>query len=246
MGSRPFRKLRSILLLITALQRLAAMPGAKSVARLVGPLALAYALIRCEPWLTGLMRTRPGVLPIAMVALAIGIVIARVRRWLIVTLCYGIGLLALRDLQNLAPLPPQVDYVFIEQVYPYGWGFLAVIALAAGAAEALYPSSIWARRCYFGAAALYLGGHGLIALLSHPNYNAAILLITGLFAAGGVFYAPQIVAREELDERDDEDLQALREHAAERQKSLARLEWQEPREDPSRSGPPHRVTRESL
>lgn len=240
------RATRTLAALHAALRRLTARRGVLTTARLLGPLALAYALICCEPLLTNLMRNRPGVLPVAMVALAVGIAIARVRRWLIVTLCYGIGLLALRDLRNLAPLPAQLDYLFVEQIYPYGWTLLAAIALTAGAAEALYPSSIWARRCYFGAAALYLGGHGLIALLSHPNYNGAILLLTGVFAAAGVFYAPKIVAREEQEERDDEDLRDLRERAAQRQRSLARLEWQEKQDEATRSADVHRMTRESL
>ncbi len=225
-------------------KRLGAIRGVKTSARLFGPLLLAYLLILSEPLLAALVRDRPGILPVAMVALVIGIVIARVRRWLIVTLCYGIGLLALGDLQHLVPLPPEMDYVLVEQVYPYGWALLAIIALVAGAAEALYPASIWARRAYFAAAAVYLGGHGLIGILTRANYNDVILFLTGIFAAAGVFYAPKIVAREEQDERDDEDLRALQERAVERKKSLSRLEWQERLDDAQR--PAELATRESL
>jgi hypothetical protein len=202
----------------------------KPALRLLVPMAVALIVLRSEQQLTILAQERPGVIPVAMVALVAGLLSPYVRRWLIVTLCFGISLLALRDTFRIVPLPPAVDYVWVERIYPFGWGLLSLLAALAGAVEALQPGSVLARRCYFAAASLYFSGHGLISFLKVHNWQSLILFLTGLVALVGVFTAHRIVAAEEATASEDADIQALAERNAERERRLASREWREAQE----------------
>lgn len=193
--------------------------------RLSAPLLAAYLMIRLEPVFSTLAAERPGVLPVAMVALIGGILTPRVRRWLIVTLCYCIALLAIRDV-SATTLPPVLNYPQIERLVPAGWATLAALASLAAIMEARVPGSVGGRRCYFGAASLYFIGHGLFGFLKSANWSSLVLLVTGVIAMAGVFYAPRIVlAENEMEE--DEDMRALAEREAMRAARLASREWKD-------------------
>jgi hypothetical protein len=199
-------------------------------------MAAALLTLGNEQRLTVLAQERPGVLPVAMVALVAALLSAYIRRWLIVTLCFGISLLALRDTFRIVPLPPAVDYVWVERIYPFGWGLLALLAAIAGAMEALRPGSVLARRFYFGAASLYFSGHGLISFLKAYNWQSMILFLTGLVALVGVFTAHKIVAAEDAGAQEDEDIRALEEDNTRRAQRLAAREWRDKPEELSNVG----------
>lgn len=201
----------------------------RAILRLILPLTAAYAVIRLEPYLTELVRSRPGVLPVAMFGLVGCLLIPRIRQMMIVTLCFGIMFLALKDAFGNPRLPAAIDYLLLERLYPLAWGALALLACASGVAEALRPGEVWARRCYFGAAAVYLCGHGLLAFLRYPSVQSAILFTTGLFALAGVFLAARIVSREHEEEME-EDLRALAVNIERRSMLTAAREWKEARD----------------
>src|SRR5438045_1407344 len=107
----------------------------RAALRLAVPFAFAFAIIKLEGWLATIAVARPGILPIAMVSLAAGMLVPAARRWLIVTLCYGIGLLAWRDTFRFVALPAQLDYDIVERIYPLGWLSLSLLAFGAGVVE---------------------------------------------------------------------------------------------------------------
>ncbi len=201
----------------------------RAIIRIILPLAAAFAVIRLEPFLTELVKSRPGVLPVAMFGLIGCLLIPRVRQMMIVTLCFGIMFLALQDAFGNPRVPAALDYLIVERLYPLAWGALALLAFASGVAEALRPGEVWARRCYFGAAAVYLCGHGLLAFLRYPSIQSAILFATGLFALAGVFLAARIVSREQEAEME-EDLRALAFSMERRSLVTAAREWKEARD----------------
>jgi hypothetical protein len=190
----------------------------------------ALAVIRLEPYLTELVKSRPGVLPVAMFGLAGCLLLPRIRQMMIVTLCFGIMFLALQDAFGNPRLPAAIDYRILERLYPFAWGTLALLAFASAIAEALRPGDVWARRCYFGAAALYLCGHGLLAFLRYPSVQSVILFTTGLFALAGAFMAARIVSREQEAVEMEEDLRALAVHMERRSRVTAAREWKEARD----------------
>jgi hypothetical protein len=198
-----------------------------AVLRLAIPFAIAYLVIQMEPILGVLAQERPGIIPVAMVALVAGFLLPYARRWMIVTLCFGVSLLALKDALRInVPLPAAIDYDVVEKIYPFGWGALSLLAALAGVGEALRPSSVWARRCYFGAAALYFLGHGVVSFLKAANWQSAVLTVVGFVALCGVFMADKVVETEVYDE-PDEDLLEPTPQKDERSARLAAREWRE-------------------
>lgn len=194
------------------------------------PLGIAYALLKAESTLGQLAKDRPGIVPVAMVALVAGFVLPFARRWLVVTLCFGVGLLALRDTFGEHLLPAQLDFEGVNRIYPFGWGALAVLAFFAGIGEAVHPGSVWARRCYFGAAALYFLGHGVISFIKIPNWQSAVLAVVGVVALFGVKLADRVVEAEEEYEPLEEDIKAIVERQNERSSRLSSREWVDPSE----------------
>lgn len=195
--------------------------------RLVVPLAAAFVVIHLETPFAALAQRRPAVLPITMVALVAGLLSPYIRRWLIVTLCFGISLLAWHDTFRDVPLPLEMSYPLVESIYPFLWGLLAVLAFVAGAAEALRPGSVWARRCYFAAASVYFSGHGLMAFLKQHDWQSIVLLVTGVISLVGAITAPRVVASESAPDPLDDDLRTLAEEREQRAARLAAREWRE-------------------
>ncbi|MEP6754240.1 MAG: hypothetical protein ABJA67_01965 [Chthonomonadales bacterium] len=202
-------------------------PRFSMIMRILVPLGLSITLLKLEPVLGQLAQERPGIVPVSMVALIAGFLLPFARRWLIVTLCFGVGLLALRDTFGEHLLPAAVDFVFVNRVYPFGWGALAILAFSAGVGEAIHPGSIWARRCYFGAAALYFLGHGVVSFIKVANYQSVILMMVGLVALSGVFMADRVVEAENEEEDVDEDIQAINDRQMERISKISSKEWKE-------------------
>jgi hypothetical protein len=193
------------------------------------PFVIALAVIELEGWLANAAIARPGILPVVMVALVAGMLMPTARRWLIVTLCFGIGLLAFRDTFRIVPIPAEIDYVIVEQLYPVGWMSLSLLAFGAGIAEALRPGSVWARRCYFAAAFVYFTGHGLISFLKFHQWQSLVMLATGAIAVFGIATAKRVIASED-DTTEEADIKALAEQNARRSARIADREWRESHE----------------
>lgn len=213
------------------------MPSLRSpLLRLLVPLAAALLLVRLESYLSAWIRSRPGLLVVAMVVLLGGLLLSHIRQLLIVALCFGISLLALGDVFQAKP-PPPLDYVVIARLYPFGWALLALLAAGAGVGEALKPGSVWARRCYFGAAALYLSARGVNGLLRSTNWESLVLLGTGLAAWIGVLFANRIVAAE-MEAMEEDDLACqTRAEAERRAATIAAREWREKPEEMPKAPP---------
>lgn len=206
------------------------------VLRLVIPLTLAYAVIALEGPLAAFAVDHPGLLPVALVSLVACFLMPSARRLLVVTLCFGISLLAWHDTFRPVWIPPAIDYEIVEHIYPYGWALLAILALVAGVAEAVHPGSVWARRCYFAAATVYFGGHGIFSFIKYPNWQSVVMIATGIVAVIGIFRAQSIVAAENEGASEDEDIRALAEQTERRSARLADSEWREAPEQPTPMG----------
>lgn len=200
---------------------------------LVAPALLALCVVQLEPAFTAWTQGREAILPLSMLLLLSALLHPRLRRLLIVTLCYGVAFLALRDALHAQRLPPEMDYDIIAEARPAALILVAGLAAFAAVAETLRPGTTWARRCYFGAAALYFTGIGIINYGWHKSWQSLMLCATGLIALFGCLFAHRIVADEieaETEETvNDEALQRERE-AAHRQVLRAK-EWRDTRGD---------------
>jgi hypothetical protein len=203
----------------------------KQLLRIVLPLAAAYVVIDSDTALIALAKARPGIVPVSIFALLGGLLVPYVRHWMIVSLCFGIALLAVKDSFWTNGPVHGFDSIWVARGYKVAWGLLALFAAAAAVGEAVKPDSILARRCYFAVAALYFGGHGVTGFLKKPSWESLILVVTGIVAVAGAIFADRIVSSEEENQPEDEDVLAHRERVARRTAALASREWRDPTEN---------------
>lgn len=194
------------------------------------PAVAAACIVLYEPTLTEWMQGRESALPVVMMLVLCAMLHVQLRRLLIITLCYGISFLALRDSQHILPLPAVLNYEFIEEARPAILYLIAALAAFAAISESLEPGSVRARRCYFGAAALYFSGLGVISCGFRITWQAVMLCVTGLSAAVAFVFAHRIIIDENEPASDieetDETLQQKLEAA--HHLALRTKEWQEP------------------
>ncbi len=184
----------------------------KPYLRLLTALGAAVVAIVLEPSVSGFVHRSPGALPALMVLLLAGMLTPPIREELIITLCFCIALLAAGDGFNA----PRAEYAA-------GWAMLCLLAVVAGTVESLRPGSIWTRRCYFAAAAVYTGGHGVMAYESGPSGEGLVLMATAFVATLGVVFADRITAPEAIPEQQPDP--EVRPEA--RVQRVAAHEWKE-------------------
>jgi hypothetical protein len=202
----------------------------------VGPPLIALLAVWREPFLTAWAHKHEAVLPLGLFLLLLSLLHSRLRHLLVISLCYGVSFLALRDVFLVygQPLPPQLDYDFIAASRPTALLLVSILAMIAAVVETIRPGSVWARRCYFGAAALYFIGTGVINFCFNHSWQSVMLAITGVTALFGCLYAHRIIAselqpEEEEAEISDVDLQQRTEAAHLR--ALQAKEWHDLKKD---------------
>ncbi len=194
------------------------------------PALAACLIVALEAPLTQWAKQRESVLPISVFILLGALLQPRFRHLLVSTLCYGVSFLALRDmLSSRVFLPASLDYENIVRLRSLALLTVAMLAGVAGVAETLNPGTVWARRCYFIASALYFSGIGIINILIYPTWVAYVLAGTGIIAVFGAVFAARIVASDEevppVTRGDDE--QEQREREERHRRTLRSKEWQD-------------------
>ena len=210
------------------------MPPRQTLYALAPPLIAGAALLLEAP-LTRAFNHREAMLPVVLFVLLSAVLHPRLRTLVIVTLCYGVAGMALRDAFSArsTPMPPDMDYLILDTARPVTLLLVAALAIASAIGETRQPGTVWARRCYFGAAALYFIGIGLINIGWHSSWRGYMLFVIGLIAAGGCFSASRIVASEQEEEQAEKDF-ADSQYQVERNEAHQRIlqakEWHDPKE----------------
>ena len=201
--------------------------------RLLVGIAAAALCLALAPRIEWLARQRPGFVPVAMAVLLGGLLHPRVRHWFIISLCFSVSLLAVKDMLRTVPMPPQIDWAASHAAYPVVWLLVAVLAAAAGVLEALHPGSVAARRCYFATAAVYFTGHGFTGFLWEGNWQTLAALAIGVVASLGAVFAHRLDANTESPVSEDVD----EARAAKTREKVAAREWHEAEEIDSLHAP---------
>jgi hypothetical protein len=196
-----------------------------------GPPILAGFVVSNEAPLTALSRTHEAMLPLAVMLLMAALLQQRLRQFLVVTLCYGVAFLAIRDTSRVTqiPLPPALNYDWVDALRPVGLWLVAALAVISAVAESIKPGAVWARRCYFGASGLYFAGVGLINYAANHSWRGIVLCVTGGMAFLGCLFAQQIVADEAVasDEEELSDELAQQAREASHRAALQTKEWRD-------------------
>lgn len=194
--------------------------------------AAAVAAVYYEPAFSSWSRGQITALPLVTLLLLSALVHPRLRHMLMITLCFGVSFLALRDIVCLSqtPLPSPLNYEEWEALHVINLLFVAVLSATAAVTETIRPGTVWARRCYFGAAGLYFFGFGIVTYFRHTSWQAIVMIGTGITAGIGCAFAHRIVATETVDSDEahmpsDEMLQQAREAA--HRAALQAKEWRD-------------------
>jgi hypothetical protein len=193
------------------------------------PAVMAALAVLLEPRLTSWAKGRESVLPLIMFLLLSSLLHPRLRHLLVITLCYGVAFLALRDTTRMRQLvlPDKWDYDFLDQGRLAALLLVAALSVTAAVAETIKPGTVWARRCYFGAAGLYFTGLGVINYGWHGSWQSIVLCVTGITALLGCLFAHRIVASEILDAQEEEvnDETLQQEKETQHRRTLRAKEW---------------------
>ena len=196
------------------------------------PAVLAYYAVLLEGYLRNWASGRGAALPLIMLLIGTTLLNPRLRNQVIVALCYGVAFLAIRDTFQVQQfrLPIRMDPDLAETIVLSAHLVVAGLSLVAAVVETINPGTVWARRCYFAAAALYFSGLGISCYGPHGSWQAVVLCLTGITAIFGSIFAHRIVAAEQWVEPNiemsDEAEQRLRD--AEHVRALRDKEWQDP------------------
>jgi len=156
----------------------------------------------------------------------------KMRRIVIITLCYGVSCLAARDIFFTMGLPASIRTGIYPALRMIALASISLLTLAAAAGESFFPGTVIARRCYFAGASLYFFGTGYINFIKLHSWQSMMMLITGAAALLAAIYARAIVeseTEEALDlPGDSEDLTKLR--AQEHHRRVLAKEWKDPAE----------------
>jgi hypothetical protein len=204
------------------------------------PAVLAFCAVALEGSLRSWARGRAAALPLIVLLIGTSLLHPRLRSQIIAALCYGVAFLAIRDtmLVEVWRLPFPMDRDLAETLILSALLLVAALSFVAAIAETITPGAVWARRCYFGAAALYFTGLGISCYGPHGSWQAVVLCATGVTAVFGCLFAPRIVASERMEQIEsgtsDDAEQSLRD--AEHVRALRDKEWQDPNASPSTPG----------
>ena len=192
---------------------------------------LAYSAVTLESALRSWAHGRP-MIPLIMLLVGTTLLNPRLRNQVIVAMCFSVAFLALRDSHHthLWDVPFTMDRDLANVMILAALLVIAALSVLAAALETLTPGSVWARRLYFGATALYCTGLGIRYYGPHGSLQSVVLCGTGLTAVFACLYAHRIVASYPTDQiqhsMSDEAEQRLRD--AEHVRTLRDKEWQDP------------------
>lgn len=168
----------------------------------VAPPVVAFAGVMQGARLTTWANRHEATLLLILFALVGSLVHPRLRHLVITSLCYGVAFLAARDIFFPLGLPSSLHTAFMEHVRMGALFTVSMLTLGAAVAESISPGTVWARRCYFGGAALYFLGTGVINYHSFHSWQSIMMVITGVAALAGSIFAQKIVEMEREDAED--------------------------------------------
>ena len=210
------------------------------IALAILPAALAFGAVSLEGSLRSWASGRAAALPLILLLIGTSLLHPRLRNQVIVALCYGVAMLAVRDTMSVRTwrLPFPIDSDIADTIVLSALVLIAALSGTAALAETVAPGTVWARRCYFGAAALYFSGLGISCYGPHGSWQAVVLCVTGMTALIGCLFSHRIIASEiaeqiETEVSDESEQQLLDEKHL---RTLRDKEWQDPSGGPANQG----------
>lgn len=194
---------------------------------LVIPAILSFLAVWNESAITQWVQERDSALIVGAFMLLATLLHQRLQRLLIVTLCYGVAFLALRDSAQVGQMPTALAIPPVIALRLVLLIVIAVFASMGAVTEALKANTLTARRYYTAAAALYFLQQGALFLYWQGSWQSVVLLTTGVICGLGCYYARYLTLAPEPEPPVDEDTPE-EELESIRRKLIALKEWRDP------------------
>lgn len=152
------------------------------------PLTLAGLGVAHQATVMEWARTHSALLPVVVVLILLALLVSVLKRFLIITFCYGIAFLSYHTFRVANPLPPGLNYNWILTVRALVLEMVMALAVLAAVTETLKPNTALARRSYFAAIGLYFTGTGLRSYCWFHDLRSLFLLVTGLAALAACLF----------------------------------------------------------
>lgn len=178
---------------------------------------------RIDSWLA----THQVALPAGIFLLLAAMFVPRLRRFLIVTLCFAVGLFTLRQgfSAYLSVSSGATKTVFLDEVCASFLFVVSFLMLFAGIGETFQAEQVWTRRCYLGGASIYFLLQAYVAYSLFGSARSIIFAVAGIAAFGGMIFARRLVEIPGVNPPEDNSLQ-LSKDAAHRATLIAK-EWRD-------------------
>jgi hypothetical protein len=199
----------------------------------IAPPAVAFAGVLHGSGLTLWANSHEATLLLTLFALVGSLLHPQLRLLVITSLCYGVAFLAARDiflpLSQTGLRSGSWQHVRMSALF-----IVSMLTLSSAIAESFSPGTVWARRCYFGGAALYFLGTGVVNYHFFHSWQSIMMVTTGFAAAAGCIFANKIVEMEREDALEtyptnDGQVGSESTHSAHVQ-TLKAKEWHDPLE----------------
>lgn len=194
---------------------------------LIVPAILSLLAVWNESAITLWVQERDSALVVGVFMFLATLLHQRLQRLLIVTLCYGVAFLALRDILHVMEMPAPLSTTPIISLRFVLLITIAIFASLGAVTEALKANTLTARRYYTGAAALYFLQQGALFLYWQGSWQSVVLLTTGVICGLGCYFARYLTLSPEPEPlveegTEEQELEAIR------HKLIALREWRDP------------------
>ncbi len=175
----------------------------------------------------GWLASHQVALPAGIFLLLAAMFVPRLRRFLIVTLCFAVGLFTLRQgfAAYLSVTSGVSKTLFLDEFDGVFLFVVSFLMLLAGIGETSQAEQVWTRRCYLGGASIYFLLQAYVAFSLFGSARSIIFAVAGITAFGGMIFARRLVEIPGIDPPEENSLQ-LSKDAAHRATLIAK-EWRD-------------------
>ncbi len=185
------------------------------------------------------LSDRSTVLSAVLFVLVLAMFASLLRRFLVITLCFAVGLFTIRGGLRAATiaLPELMRYTWGHAVWEGVLLLVGMMAIFAGLTETVQPNSVLARRVYFSAGGLFFLWQSFVLLFGYGSLRFVFYLVTGVAAVFAAVIAHQFEESNVGQPELPNDASVQQQHDLAHKASLRAKEWHDTLTKPSDDPP---------
>jgi hypothetical protein len=139
------------------------------------------------------LSDRSTALSVVLFVLVLAMFASLLRRFLVITLCFSVGMFTFRGGLRVATaaLPSLMRYTWGHALWEGVLLLVGVMAVFAGLTETIQPNSVLARRVYFAAGGIFFLWQAFVLLFAYGSLRSVFYFVTGIAAVFAAAIAHQ-------------------------------------------------------